>query len=186
MIEKISTEIKSMGNFSDEDLLLFFSKFKKIQLAKGDHFLIEGQISKQIAYIESGLVMYYKISEDTKIPADFGSENDWVTYLKSFSTGLASDMNIVALEETILFALSKSSLEELFEIQPKFLAIKNYYTEISLVKIANHAGNLASLNAKDRYYKFMNEYPNIVNRVPQYYIAAYLGIKPQSLSRLRK
>jgi len=186
MIEKLSAQIKSMGNFSEDDLALFFSKFKKINLAKGEHFLQEGRVSKQIAYIKSGLLMYYKIANDEKIPADFGAENEWATYLKSFSTGLPSDMNIIALEESELLVLTKSGLEELFEAQPKFLVIRSYYTEISLVKIADHAGNLASLGAKERYYKFVHEYPNIINRVPQYYIAAYLGIKPQSLSRLRK
>jgi hypothetical protein len=49
-----------------------------------------------------------------------------------------------------------------------------------------HGSDLAMLNAKQRYYKFMHESPEVINRVPQYYIAAYLGIKPQSLSRLRK
>jgi hypothetical protein len=51
---------------------------------------------------------------------------------------------------------------------------------------AQHSADLAMLNGKDRYYKFMKEKPHLINRIPQYYIAAYLGIKPQSLSRIRK
>jgi hypothetical protein len=66
------------------------------------------------------------------------------------------------------------------------LALKTYYVEQSLMDKAQHSANLATLDARDRYYKFMREKPHLINRIPQYYIAAYLGIKPQSLSRIRK
>jgi ribosomal protein L10 len=51
---------------------------------------------------------------------------------------------------------------------------------------AQHSADLAMLSGKERYYKFVKEKPHLINRIPQYYIASYLGIKPQSLSRIRK
>jgi CRP/FNR family transcriptional regulator, anaerobic regulatory protein len=95
-------------------------------------------------------------------------------------------MWIKALEDTHLLTMSNTAMGELFSKQPKFMALRSYYTELSFIRNTEHASNLATLNAKQRYYKFMKDQPALINRVPQYYIAAYLGIKPQSLSRLRK
>lgn len=185
MSDKLIGEIKSVDNFSEEDIELFRNSLETIFIPKGDYFLKAGQVSKYIGYIESGLVIYYKLNDGNEIPCDFAIENEWITYLKSFTSGTESDMYIRALEDTHLLALSGLSLGALFQAQPKFQALRNYYTDLAFVKSSSHAVNLASLNAKDRYALFMKDHPQLIKRVPQYYIAAYLGIKPQSLSRLR-
>jgi CRP-like cAMP-binding protein len=186
MIEKLKAEIKSITDYSEEDILLFWDALEQTFIPKGEHFLEEGQICRHIGYLNSGLMMYYKIADGIEIPADFATEAAWVTYLKSFTTGTSSDMYIKALEDCHLLTLSNTKMQELFIAQPKFMAMKSYYTERSFIRNTEHASNLATLDAKQRYYKFMSEYPELLNRIPQYYIAAYLGIKPQSLSRLRK
>lgn len=186
MSDKLIVEIKSVDDFSDQDIELFRNALEKIVIPKGDYFLKAGQVSRYIGYIESGLVIYYKLNDGNEIPCDFAIENEWVTYLKSFTTNTESDMYIRALEDTHILALSGSSIGSLFQSQPKFMALRNYYTDLAFVRSSSHAVNLASLNAKDRYEIFMKEHPELIKRVPQYYIAAYLGIKPQSLSRLRK
>lgn len=186
MTDQLITQIKKLGHFSEEDMTLFTSLFKEHFMAKGEHFLTAGQVSKHLGYIKSGLVMHYKIMDGTEIPADFTLEDEWVAYMKSFGTGTPSDMYVKAIEDTQLWLLSKTAMEQLFEAQPKFMALKSYYIELSFVKNTEHASNLATLNAKQRYEKFVQERPELVRRVPQYYIAPYLGIKPQSLSRLRK
>jgi CRP-like cAMP-binding protein len=106
--------------------------------------------------------------------------------LSSFTNKTPADINIKALEDTRLLRLSAENFEKVYQFQPKFLLLKNYYTESSFRNHTKHTADLAMLNAKQRYYKFMQEKPELINRVPQYYIAAYLGIKPQSLSRIRK
>ena len=186
MIDKLINEIKTISDFSTDDIELFMNSFTESFLSKGDHFLVEGQVSKHLGYIKSGLTMHYKIIDGIEIPADFTIENEWVAYLKSFTSGTASDMWIKAIEDTYLLTISDIAMAELFTKQPKFMALRSYYTELSFIKNTEHAANLATLNAKQRYYKFTNDYTTLINRIPQYYIAAYLGIKPQSLSRLRK
>jgi CRP/FNR family transcriptional regulator, anaerobic regulatory protein len=186
MTEKLIAEMKSIADFSSTDIELFINSFEASFIPKGEYFLKEGQISRHLGYITSGLTMHYKLNDGIEIPADFTIENEWVAYLKSFTTGTASDMYIKALEDTHLLVLSNTALNALFSVQPKFMALKNYYTEISFIRNTEHAASLAALNAKQRYYKFMKAHPALIQRVPQYYIAAYLGIKPQSLSRLRK
>jgi len=186
MHQNLIAEIKSVNNFSVEDIELFINHLDEFFVAKGEHFLQDGQISHYVAYVKSGLTMHYRIHDGVEIPVDFTIEDQWLGYLKSFSTRTPSDMNIKALEDTWLLRLSAENMEKVFQLQPKFMALKSYYTELSFISNTQHSANLAMLTAKQRYYKFMEEKPELVNRVPQYYIAAYLGIKPQSLSRIRK
>ena len=185
MNDKLFNEIKSLGRFSDEDIELFFSFLEDSFIAKGDHFLREGQVSHYVAYITSGLTMHYEVHDGIEVPRGFSSENQWLGALKNFGSNEPADSAIKALEDTSLLAMSATNLQKAFALQPKLIALKDYYTELSFIRNMQHATNLAMFNAKQRYFKFINERPGLINRVPQYYIAAYLGIKPQSLSRLR-
>jgi CRP/FNR family transcriptional regulator, anaerobic regulatory protein len=186
MIEQLKANIQLAGKFSDEDVALFAGYMTEDTIEKNEHFLQIGQISRHLAFIGSGLVMHYKMHDGMEIPIEFSPEGHWIAYLASFSNGTPSDVAIKALEETRLLKLSAKNLQELFEAHPKFMALKNFYTEISFMSIAQHGADLAMLTGAERYYKFQQEKPELINRVPQYYIAAYLGIKPQSLSRIRK
>lgn len=186
MTNPLIASLKAVDNFSQEDIDLFSSRISKLSLKKGEDFLKEGQVCKHIAFVEKGLAMHYQTIDGEEAARDFTAEGGWVTYIKSFSTQSISDMGIRVLEDTDLQCLSYHTLLELFELQPKFVAVRNFYMEKSYFDIVQHSTNLATLDAKNRYYKMMKEKPDIINRVPQYYIASYLGIKPQSLSRIRK
>ena len=182
----LGAEIRKIGDFSDADIDLFFSFLKESFLPKGEYFLQEGQVSRYIAYTLSGLTMHFKSADGIEIPCDFTAEGQWLGYLKSFTSGLPADMAIKALEDTRLLKLSAGDMQHLLQAQPKFMALKSYYTELSFISNTQHSADLAMLNASQRYAKFRSEKPGLINRVPQYGIAAYLGIKPQSLSRIRK
>ncbi|NOT73606.1 MAG: Crp/Fnr family transcriptional regulator [Cyclobacteriaceae bacterium] len=186
MFNRIIESLQSVDQFSTEDLDLFQSKLDRLSLSRGENFLEEGKVSKSLAFIEKGLAMHYQTINGDEVARDFTIENGWVTYLKSFTNQSVSDMGIKMLEDSVLICISHSDLMALFTLQPKFMVAKNFFVERSFTDIVQHNADLAQLDAKDRYYKMMKEKPEIVNRVPQYYIASYLGIKPQSLSRLRK
>jgi CRP-like cAMP-binding protein len=186
MLDTLIQKIKSIGSFTDEEIDFFTGKLDEVFIAKGDHFLEDGQVSRHLGYVVSGLMMYYKVYEGVVIPCDFAAEQEWLGYLNSFTNKTPADMNIKALEDTRLLRLSADNFEKLYQFQPKFMRLKDHYTELSLTANTRHTANLAMLTAKQRYYKFMQEKPDLLKRVPQYYIAAYLGIKPQSLSRIRK
>jgi CRP-like cAMP-binding protein len=186
MLDILIKKIKSVDNFSDSDIDFFESKLEDFVIAKGEHFLQEGQICRHLGYIESGLVMYYRLYDGIEIPTDFALENEWASHLNSFTNQTPSDIGMKALEDTRLLRLSSENYEKVYQFQPRFIKLKDHFTELSFINHTRHTADLAMLTAKQRYYKFMQERADLVNRVPQYYIAAYLGIKPQSLSRIRK
>jgi CRP-like cAMP-binding protein len=182
MLEKI----RIAGNLSEDDFALLTSRLVQKKLKKGEHFLEIGKVNTELAFIGQGLAMYYRMLHDEETPVDFATEGNWVSYLKSFNEQLPADLGIRMLEDSIVHCITFANLKTLFEQHPKFHALRTYYVEQSMMDMAQHSADLATLDAKARYYKFMREKPDLINRVPQYYIAAYLGIKPQSLSRIRK
>ena len=186
MLDLLISKIQLVEKFSQEDIDLAAEYLKEDFIAKNDHFLNFGEISRHLAFIGTGLAMHYRLHEGLEIPVDFTPEGEWVAYLSSFSQGTPSDMGIKALEDMHILKLSATDMQKLFQAQPKFMVLKNFYTETSFMSNAQHGADLAMLDGKQRYNKFMKEKPHLVNRIPQYYIAAYLGIKPQSLSRIRK
>ncbi len=186
MHKKLLDSISRFDHYTDAEIADFVSILQIKGLKKNDHFLSEGQISREIAFVDQGLLMHYRVYEGEVIPADFAVENEWVAYLKSFSSQTPSEMSIMALEDSVLLVLPAEKLAGLLVKHPKFLSIKNHNVEKALIDSTQHAADLAMLSAKQRYYKLMRDKPYVVERVPQYYLAPYLGMKPQSLSRIRK
>jgi len=186
MNERLIQQLQKIDNFSDEEIDMLQSKLIDKFIGKGDHFLHLGQISRHVAFIDTGLMMHYSLHDGIEIPCNFSLEGDWMGSLKSFTTGSPTDVAIKALEDTWIREISGDHLQQLFLSSPRWLLFKNHLVQLVFFNITQHNADLAMLNAKARYYKFMREKPELINRIPQYYIAAYLGIKPQSLSRIRK
>ena len=186
MTDRLIHELKKIDAFSNEEIDVLDSYMVSRFIRKGDHFLSLGQVSRHFAFVDSGLTMHYSLHDGVEIPCNFSVEGDWMGSLKSLTTGAPTEFAIKALEDTRLRELSAESMQHLFLLSPRWLVFKNHLVEHVFFNITQHNADLATLDAKERYYKFMREKPDLINRVPQYYIAAYLGIKPQSLSRIRK
>jgi CRP-like cAMP-binding protein len=186
MLDTLIKKIRLIDTFSESEINFFAGSLEQFSIAKGEHILEVGQVCRHLGFIESGLVMYYRVYDGVEIPTDFAIEGEWMGSLNSFSNKTPADLNIKALEDTRMLRLSAGNFEKVYQLQPKFIKLKDHYTELSFMSHTRHTADLAMLNAKQRYYKFVQERKDLVNRVPQYYVAAYLGIKPQSLSRLRK
>jgi CRP-like cAMP-binding protein len=186
MNERLIQQLQKIDNFSDEEIDMLQSKLIDKFIRKGDQFLHLGQVSRHVAFIDTGLMMHYSLHDGVEIPCNFSLEGDWMGSLKSFTTGSPTDVAIKALEDTWIREISGDHLQQLFLLSPHWLLFKNHLVQLVFFNITQHNADLAMLDAKARYYKFMREKPELINRIPQYYIAAYLGIKPQSLSRIRK
>ena len=186
MTDRLIHELKKIEDFPQEELDNLCGCLVKKFIAKGEHFLNPGQISRHIAFIDSGLLMHYSLRDGIEIPCNFSVEGDWTGSLRSFESGLPTEIAIRALEDTWLREISAEQIQKLFRLSPRWLQFKNHLVQQVFFNITQHNADLTGLSAKERYYKFMQEKPELFNRIPQYYIAAYLGITPQSLSRIRK
>ncbi len=186
MSDRLIRQLQKIDAFADEEIDMLQGYLADKFIRKGDHFLHLGQVSRHVAFIETGLTMHYSIHDGIEVPCNFSVEGDWMGSLKSFTSGSATEVAIKALEDTRVREISADHLQQLYHSSPRWLLFKNHLVQLVFFTITRHNADLAMLDAKERYYKFMQEKPELINRVPQYYIAAYLGIKPQSLSRIRK
>jgi CRP-like cAMP-binding protein len=173
--------------FNEIEITSFIDTFEVVTLQKGDHILKEGQVCTFVGFVDKGLLIYYNISEDgeEKI-CDFAIENQWVTQYQSMSTNSKSLLSIKAIEPTILLKTTHQNLINIAEEMPR---IDKYFKKMIdnfLFTMVSRTNDFQNLIAEERYSKFVKENPQLIQRLPQYYLASFLGIAPQSLSRIRK
>lgn len=183
---KLATLLRQ-EKLSEMEITSFIEKFEVVTLQKGDHILKEGQVCTFLGFVDTGLLIYYNISEggEEKV-CDFAIDNQWVTQYQSFSTGSKSVYSIKAIEQTILL---KTTHQNLINIAEKMPRIEKYFKKMIdnfLFIMVGRTNDFQNLIAEERYSKFVKENPQLIQRVPQYYLASFLGIAPQSLSRIRK
>ncbi len=169
---------------SEEDY--FVTKLIVKDFNKKELVLKEGQICKYAYFINSGCVRYYYNIEGQENTAQFFFENGWYTDHESFLTGKPTQQNIETLEKTQLILLSALDLQQLFIDIPKFERFGRLMAENAFLGIRQRSEMLENQTAEERYLTLMKERPKVFERIPQHYIASYLGIKPPSLSRIRK
>ena len=175
------------GALSEQETAVIANRFTTLPVKKDEHILKEGQVCKFLGFIESGLMMYYKVAEDgQEIVCDFAKENEWVTQYQSFTSKTPSPLFIKALEPSIIYTITSRHLDELYTEIKGFGNIARQLIEKALMDMIKRSVEFQNLRAEERYEKMLSEYPSIVQRVPQYYVASFLGIAPPSLSRIRK
>ena len=176
---------KEMPGIWDEKT--FTKYFQHKILEKDDHFVKEGDVCKGVAFIEEGLVMYYNINENgQEVVCDFAKENQWFTQYESFTRQSPSHLSIKAIEPTEIQFLSFHAAQQINAEIPGFELFTRKIIEEVFFASLTRSKELQVLRAEQRYDRFAKENPGLIQRVPQYYIASFLGIAPQSLSRIRK
>jgi CRP-like cAMP-binding protein len=177
--------IRKYISLSLEDQAVIKRLFHVKAIKKGDHILQEGEVCKHLAFLESGLLRYYYLQQGEEITYNFSRENNFVCNYISLFNNTPSTKYIQALEPTQLLTISNKDLETLYarisngERFGRLLIQQNYTTAI--VQLASQYTD----SPETRYHKFCDNFPDLLQRLPQYYIASFVGIKPQSLSRIR-
>jgi len=179
--------INKKVNLTENETSFLVSKLRLRTYLKGQYILQAGDISKYETFILSGTVKTFYMDDkgDEHIVA-FGIEDWWVGDICSFSTQTIAEFNTQCLEQTVVAQIPYNDMEILYDEIPKLdryfrKIVQAAYSNMSKRMVRNH-----SLPAKDRYLLFIETYPDIAQRVPQYMIASYLGITKEFLSTLRK
>jgi CRP-like cAMP-binding protein len=160
--------------------------FTPLHLRSGEYFLEEGKVCKHVGFIESGLVRYFLIDDGAEKTVYFSKENEFVSNYQSFLPKKPSNTNIQAIEETYMYFISYDNLQRLYEKIKGGERFGRLAIEQIFVNSIEQSKSLYKDPPETRYRQFLEMYPDLVQRLPQYYIASYIGIKPESLSRIRK
>ena len=169
-----------------EEKDLVRTKFHPRLFRKRQYVLQEGNVSTQFCFVVRGCLRLYKIDEKGSIHIlQFAAENYWISDLGSFHGARPSVLNIDALEDTVVLQISRDDLISLYIQAPKFDRIFRVLLENSFIRLQERLLQNVSSTAEERYQSFLEIYPQLTNRLSQVQIAAYLGITPEFLSRLR-
>ncbi|MCO6495291.1 MAG: Crp/Fnr family transcriptional regulator [Bacteroidetes bacterium] len=154
---------------------------------KGTFVLMKGEVCKQTFFVESGLLRLYSIdSKGKEHIIQFAPETWFVSDRSSIYFGKPSEYFIDAIEDSELAVLDNHYIDTAISISPEFRTYNEYLLQNHIRHLHNRVNMLIGADAQSRYLEFMSLYPNIIQRVPQWMIASYLGITPESLSRVRK
>lgn len=181
--EKISLKYKHP--LSPQDLESFASILERKELSKGELFLNNSQVSKYIQYVDKGLVrqFYYKNGRD--VTEHFTCENNVAVCIESFFRQEPTRLLIEALETTVLYCIPYNEIEILAYHKPEISILYRRFLEATLILSQQKADSWRFETVRERYERFMKEYPQAAKRAPIAHIASYLLMTPESLSRVR-
>ncbi len=180
-------EAKINQKLTDTEFEKLSELFVPIQLGNKIQFVIESKVCRNLFFVDAGATHTFIIDKKGEAhTVQFGFEGYWIGDMFSFFSGNPAIFNLETLESTTLFAMSHTDFEKACEQIPKFelffrILVQNGYLS-SLQRIAKSF----SEDAEQRYLSLIENHPDLPQRVPQYLVASYLGIKPQSLSRIRQ
>jgi len=187
MYEVFFQTLRSKAPFSDEELAIIKTYLTTKRLRKKQYLLQEGDVCKFIAFVEKGALRSYSIDEKgVERIIQFALEGWTISDLYSFLTAEAATYNIDALENTELMLISKSAHEELLKTFPKYETWIRIQITDAYIAMQRRLSSIISLSLEERYAYFTSLYPDIIQRVPQHMIASYMGLTPETLSRVRK
>lgn len=171
---------------NDEEKELVSSKFQPRLYRKRQFVLQDGDVCNVFNFVVSGCLRMYKIDESgTTHIIQFAIENWWISDMGSFYAMQPSEMNIQAVEDTTVLQIKHDDLIELYNNAPIFHRLFRVLVENSLIGLQKRLLQNISSDARVRYESFLKQYPTLANRIPNTYIASYLGITPEFLSKIR-
>jgi CRP-like cAMP-binding protein len=174
------------SNLSEDDKAALFDKMQLMHLPAKTLLSKPGDICPYEAYVVKGLVRTYFINDKgDEVTIHFAKEDWWVGDVASFSLQRPSMLSIETLEETFVLAIAYSEKEKLFKEKPIFERVFRMMIQRTHAFMLNRLVSVLSSSADIRYKEFIERYPDVPQRVPQHYIASYLGISPEFLSKIR-
>lgn len=153
---------------------------------KGDYLLKEGQISIDTYFIIEGAVREFIITDGEEKTTNFFLEEQWVISLNNFNSHTPSITNLICLEPTTVSVGNEKQAQKMFQRFPRFETISRAIVEADFAEHKKQLNSYVTDSPEQRYLKLLASRPDIFQRVPQYQIASYIGVKPESLSRIRR
>jgi CRP-like cAMP-binding protein len=172
--------------FTEEEFSLLLSSFKSKRISKKDYYLRAGELCKSKAYLNKGCARNFVLDEQGhERILFFAFEDWWLGDFDSYYSGKPATNYIQMLEDSELLVISKEDFQKAEQEIPK---LKQWYSSKMLRSASasrNRIEEIKTLSAEERYHKIIEQQPHIFQRIPLQYIASYLNIEPQSLSRMR-
>lgn len=184
-IQRLFDHIKTYGSLSTEVQSALQDCFEQVVLSKNEYLLTEGKTCRHLYFLEQGALRGHYNLEGKEVTHWFAFAQDFVTSFHSYITQRPAVESIQLLEGSVLWSISKEKLTGLMNRHHQIerlvrIAYENYY-----IRLEERYVNAQFKTAAERYQALLQQTPHMVERVPLGYIASYLGISPETLSRIR-
>lgn len=183
---QIETFIRKMVQPDPEEWEAFAQIVQFKVLKKKELLLREGQVCNFIVFVNAGVLREYSYQNEKEITADFVCENQFTSDFQSFILRTPSKQNLEALTDLELLILRKEDINYLYDKYKIWERFGRLIIERVFCSTEEKRKKLIANSHEEQYRDFTAAYPQIIQQVPQYYIASYLGLTPEHLSRLRK
>ena len=179
--------LKEHAGVTEEQLQQFEGEIQKRTIEKYEILLDKGHVCDHFFYVEEGLLRFYSIGKDGKEHIlEFAPEKWLVVDRASFYFDEPSEFYIDAIEPTTVTVLDEEFINIASEISPQFRKYNERILQNHIRHLQNRINRLIGTSAEERYLEFLKKYSDVTSRVPQWMIASFLGITPESLSRIRR
>tara|TARA_R110000868_G_C10961254_1_gene768518 strand:- start:5408 stop:5998 length:591 start_codon:yes stop_codon:yes gene_type:complete len=187
MLDNFKSFLLEKCGVDEESYAGFEPTIIKQDVKKGENLLKSGNICNKTFFVEKGLLRIHSLNEEGHINILLFAPEGWIAADRgSFLFNLPSVYFIDAIEDTQVVILDNPFLDLLSEINPHFRRLNERLIQNHVRHLNTRITSLLGDSAESRYLKFIKLYPDILLRVPQWMVASYLGITPESLSRVRK
>ena len=187
MFDLLYKKISTIVTVDEKQFDYFKTLFVPRKLRKRQYFLQEGDVSKYQAFVDNGMLRSYTIDEKgSEHVLQFASEGWWMADISSYLNDESSFLNMDAIEDAELLLINKSSWEMAMHKIPKLERYFRIIIQNHLVATQKRLLQSFTETAEEKYVRFLHTFPDCEQRVPLQMIASYLGIKRETLSRLRK
>ena len=176
---------RKYSTMTHSELDVLESILEPIKYGKGEKILVEGEVCKNISYIEKGLVRQFYFKNDKEVTEHLGVDHSIFMCIESLFKEEPTHLQVQAIEPTLLYALPKARLEEVALHNVNIQILYRKILEESLIISQVHADLLRFESAQSRYKRMCKMSPQVVLRAPLVYIASYLQMTPETLSRVR-
>lgn len=178
--------LSNLTPLTEEEKVDIENSFRIKTFEKGTYLRREGQIEKNAYHVIEGCIREYKLIDGEEKTTAFYIENQAAVNFDSLSNQSPSKVNFVCNEDTTVAILNSEKEQELYSKHPRFESFCRTGVEKMMGAKHEQLREYLILKPEQRYQKLQKERPELINRVPQYQIASYLGIKPETLSRIRQ
>lgn len=183
---RISDQMSEFMPLSESEAKLVDDCIPVKTFKKGTLLLREGQVANESYFCIKGCVRMYYLVDGEEKTTFFYTEEQAIAPMKSYINRIPADHYLECVEDTTLAVLSYDKEQELYKHLPGFESVCRVSMEDDFGKQQDMIASYITNSPEQRYLNLMKNRPELLNRVPQYHLASYLGVKPESLSRIRK
>lgn len=177
---------RQIAEVDEREEALIKDSFHPVSLAKGAFFLQAGKINTHIGFLQKGLVRYFVWKDEEESTFEFTKEGEFIADYQSFDQKKPSIQNIQAVEDCELLVINYEDVQTIFNTTPHGNLIGRRIIEHRFDVMVNQLLSIYMQTHEERYQRFIEHYSDLTQRIPQYLIASYVGVKPPSLSRIRR